>query len=140
MKRHHIAALFLLIFGGLLAYTRFHGGDTAGAIRTGIIFALLGIFAFFYHGKFRDRFRPVVISLPVILIGGMAVYAAFMGNIVYVIILGIGLIFAGVLHLFQDTPFVKEKIRPWLRPIPYIALVILFIMMFLFFFNAFSSL
>ena len=124
MKRHHVVAVLCLIFGGLLAYTRFHGGDTAGAIRTGIIFALLGIFAFFYHGKFRDRFRPVVISLPVILIGGMAVYAAFMGNIVSVIILGIGLIFAGVLHLFQDTPFVKEKIRPWLRPIPYIGMVV----------------
>ena len=124
MKRYHIAAVILLIYGGLSAYQRFDNGNTNGAIWTGIIFALLGIFAFFYHGKFRDRFRPVVISLPVILIGGMAVYAAFMGNIVSVIILGIGLIFAGVLHLFQDTPFVKEKIRPWLRPIPYIGMVV----------------
>ena len=61
MKRHHVVAVLCLIFGGLLAYTRFHGGDTAGAIRTGIIFALLGIFAFFYHGNFRTRFRPVVV-------------------------------------------------------------------------------
>ena len=35
MKRHHIAALFLLIFGGLFAYLRFYTGDTDGAIRTG---------------------------------------------------------------------------------------------------------
>ena len=127
MKRHHVVAVLCLIFGGLLAYTRFHGGDTAGAIRTGIIFALLGIFAFFYHGKFRTRFRPVVISLPVILLGGMAVYAAFTGNIASAIIAGIVLILGGILTLFQDTPLVKEKIRPWLRPIPYIGLVVVLI-------------
>ena len=128
MKRHHIAALFLLIFGGSFAYLRFQDGDTNGAIRTAIIFALLGIFAFFYHGKFRARFRPVVIALPVILIGGMAVHAAFIGNTVSLIILGIGLIIAIPLQLFQDTPFVKEKIQPRLRPIPYIAIGVLLIM------------
>ena len=57
MKRHHIVAVFCLIFGGLLAYTRFGDGNIGGAIRTAIIFALLGVFAFFYEGKVRARFR-----------------------------------------------------------------------------------
>ena len=134
MKRHHIAALFLLICGGLLAYLRFDHGDTNGAIRTGIMFALLGIFAFFYTGKVRARFRPVVIALPVILLALMA-YRDFMdGNIVSTVIAGTVLILGGILTFFQDTPFVKEKIRPWLRPIPYIGLVVvLIIMLFLLF-------
>ena len=135
MKHHHIAALFLLICGGLLAYLRLDHGDTNGAIRTGIMFALLGIFAFFYTGKVRARFRPAVVALPAILMVGMTVYAAFTGNIVSAIILGIGLIGAGVLHFFQDTPFVKEKIRPWLKPVPYVALVFVLIMLLLLLFR-----
>ena len=47
MKRHHIAAGFLLIFGGLFTYIRLRDGDTEGAIRTGIIFALVGVIMFF---------------------------------------------------------------------------------------------
>jgi hypothetical protein len=43
MKRHHIAAVFALICGGLFTYIRLRDGDTEGAIWTGIIFALLGI-------------------------------------------------------------------------------------------------
>ena len=127
MKRHHIAALFLLIFGGLFAYLRFDDGDINGAIRTGIIFTLLGIFAFFYDGKLRTRLRPVVIALPVILVGLMA-YRDFMnGNIASAIIAGIVLILGGILTLFQDTSFVKEKIRLGLRPIPYIGVGVVLI-------------
>ena len=127
MKRHHIASVILLVFGGLSAYIRFDDGNTSGAIRTAIIFALLGIFVFFYDGKVRALFRPVVIALPVILVGFMA-YRDFMnGDLVSAIIAGIVLILGGILTLFQDTPFVKEKIRPWLRPIPYIGLVVVLI-------------
>ena len=131
MKRYHIAAVLCLIFGGLLAYTRFHHSDTGGAIRTGIIFALLGIVGFFY-GKLRTRFRPAVrpvvgVVLPVILIGLMAAQAAFTGDITWAVILGIGLIIGIILQSFEDTRFVKEKIRPWLRPIPYIGLAVMFI-------------
>ena len=32
MKRHHIVAVFVLIFGGLFAYIQFHHGDTDRAI------------------------------------------------------------------------------------------------------------
>ncbi|MCE2396254.1 hypothetical protein J4G02_17025 [Candidatus Poribacteria bacterium] len=127
MKRHHIAAVFCLIFGGLLAYTRFHHGDMGGAIRTGILFALLGVFVFFYAGKVRDRLRPVVIALPVILVGLMAYRDFIDGNMMSVITASIVLILGGILTLFQDTSFIKEKIRPWLRPIPYIGLAVMFI-------------
>ena len=130
MKRHHIVAVSLLIFGGYIAHTRFRDGDMDGAIRTGIIFALFGVFAFFYRGKLRTWSKPVVIALPVVLVGLMAYYSDFMnGNTASAIIAGIVLILGGVLTLFQDKPFVKEKVRTWVRPIPYIALVVLFVMM-----------
>lgn len=129
MKRRHVAAAACLILGGLLAYIRFNDGDIGGAIRTGIIFGLFGLFAFCYHGKVRARFRPIVVMIPVIYIGFVA-YRDFMnGDIVWVIIAGIVLMLGGILQLFQDTPVVREKIRPWLSPVPYIALVALFIMM-----------
>ena len=113
MKRHHVVALFLLVFGGLFAYIQFHHGDTDDAIRTGIICTLLGVVAFFYE-KLRTRLRPVGVTVPLIIIGLMAAYAAFTGDIAWAIFLCIGVIGGGVLHFFQDTPFVKEKIQPWL--------------------------
>ena len=113
MKRHHIAAVILLIFGGLFAYIKFDDGDTEGAIRTGIICTLLGIVAFFYE-KLRSWLRPVAIAYNVIFLGLMAAYAASRGDIAWAIFLCIGVIGGGVLHFFQDTPFVKEKIQPWL--------------------------
>ena len=65
MKRHHIAALFLLIFGGLFAYIRFDDGDTAGAIRTGIICIVLGVVVFFFE-KLKSWLRPVGATVPLI--------------------------------------------------------------------------
>lgn len=127
MKRHRIAVVLCLILGGLLAYTRFHHGDMGGAIRTGILFALLGIVTFFYTGKVRDRLRSVVIVLPVILVGLMAYKDFVNGDMISVIIASIVLILGGILTLFQDTPFIKEKIRPCLRSIPYIGLAVMFI-------------
>ena len=113
MKLHHIAAVFALICGGLLAYIKSHQGNTEGAIWIGIICTLLGIFAFCYE-KFRPRLKLEAIAYNVIFIGLMAAYAASTGDIASAIFLGIGSIGGCVLHFFQDTPFVKEKIRPWL--------------------------
>ena len=113
MKRYYVAAVFFIIMGGLLAYIRFHQGNTEGAIWIGIIYPLLGVFAFCY-GKFRPRLELVVITYNLIFLGLMAAYAASTGDIAWAIFLGIGSSGVCVLHFFQDTPFVKEKIRPWL--------------------------
>ena len=113
MKRYYVAAVFFIVMGGLLAYIRFHLGNIEGAIWIGIIYPLLGVFAFCY-GKFRPRLELVAITSNVILLGLGAAYAASTGDIAWAIFLGIGSSGVCVLHFFQDTPFVKEKIRPWL--------------------------
>ena len=119
MKRHHIVAAFLLICGGLFAYIRFENGDTNGAIRTGIIFTLLAIIMFFL-GRLQPRLRSLGVNLVVLIFLGISAYRDFMaGDIGSVIILGILMILGIVLTLFQDTPFVKKKIGPWLKPITY---------------------
>ena len=124
MKRHHIAAVFALICGGLFAYIRFENGDTNGAIRTGIIFALLAIIMFFL-GRLQPRLRSLGVNLIVLIVLGVSAYRDFMaGDIVSVIILGILMILGIVLTLFQDTPFVKEKIQPWLKPASRIGMVV----------------
>ena len=133
MKRHHIVALFLLISGGVFAYIQFHHGDTDDAIQTCIICILLGVVAFFYE-KLRSWLRPVGITIPVIIMSLLAADAAFRGDIRMVIFLLIGNILMGVLHFFQDTPFFKEKIEP------YIGIVILLITTLFLLFDAFSSL
>ena len=115
MKRYYVAAVFLIIMGGLFAYIRYHQGRTDGAIWIGIIYLLLGVLAFCY-GKFRPRFSLVVIAFNLILLGAMAAYAFSTGDIAWAIFLCIGSILIPVLHFFEDTPFVKEKIRPWLGP------------------------
>ena len=59
---------------------------------------------------------------------GVSAYRDFMvGDIVSVIILGILMILGIVLTLFQDTPFVKEKIQPWLKPVSRIGMVVSFV-------------
>ena len=133
MKRHHIVAVFVLIFGGLFAYIQFHHGDTDRAIRTGVICTLLGIVAFFYE-KLRSWLRPVGTTGPLIFLGLMAAHAALTGDIAAAIFLCIWVIGGGVLHFFQDTPFVKEKIEP------YIGMIALLIMTLFLLFDAFSSL
>ena len=60
MKRYYVAAVFLIIMGGLFAYIGFHQGHTEGAIWIGIIYPLLGVLAFCY-GKFRPRLSLVII-------------------------------------------------------------------------------
>lgn len=124
MKRHHIAALFLLIFGGLFAYLRFDDGDINGAIRTGIIFVLASA-AIFLLARFQRRLRTLIVNVIALIIFGLFAYRDFMaGDTVWGIILVIGLIVGVVLTLFENTPFVKEKIRPWLKPVPYIGVTI----------------
>ena len=138
MKRHHIVAAFLLICGGLFAYIRFENGDTNGAIRTGIIFTLLAIIMFFL-GRLQPRLRSLGVNLVVLIFLGISAYRDFMaGDIGSVIILGILMILGIVLTLFQDTPFVKKKIGPWLKPtshtgggVPLVALIVLLLLLFL---------
>ncbi len=113
MKHYHIVAMFSFISGGLFAYLQFHHGDTDRAIRTGIICIIVGIVALFYE-KLRTWLRPVGVALPLIFLGLMAAHAAFTGDIAAAIFLCVMVIGGGVCHFFQDTPFVKEKIRPWL--------------------------
>ena len=120
MKRHHVVALFLLAFGGLFAYIQFHHGDTDDAIQTGIICTLLGVVAFFYE-KLKSWLRPMGTTVPLVFLGLMAAHAAFTGDIAAAIFLCIMVIGGGILHFFEETPFVKEKIEP------YIGIIILLI-------------
>ena len=126
MKRHHIAALFLLLFAGLSLYQGFHDGEMGRPIWTGIAWAVLGVLAFFYD-KLRTWLRPVVVALPLILMGVMVIKEVIRGYVVGVILWSIALIFVAVFAFFQDRPFVKEKVRPWFRPIPFIAVGVLLI-------------
>lgn len=138
MKRQHFAALFLLIFGGLFAYIRFDDGDTEGAIRTGIIFALAGT-TMFLLTRLQPRPRSLIVNVIALILLGLFAYEDYTaGDTAWAIIIGIALIIAVVLTLFQNAPFVKEKIRPWLKPVPYIgvaisgiALIVLLILLFL---------
>ena len=99
MKRHQIAAAFCLIFGGLFAYIRFDDGDTGGAIRTGIIFALLGVFASFSR-RVQPRLRSLGLNLIVLTGLGLLTYRdAMNGDIVSGIIL-IVLTIVVILQLF----------------------------------------
>ena len=125
MKRHHLAAVFCLIFGGLFAYLRFNTGDTNGAIRTGIIFTLLAIIMFFF-GRLQPRPRSLGVNLIILIVVGISAYRDFMdGDMVSVVILGI-LMLGIVLNLFQDRSPVKNTIEPWLKPVSRTGLVVSF--------------
>ena len=113
MKRYYVAAVFLIIMGGLLAYINFHQGNIEGAIWIGIFYPLLGVLAFCY-GKFRPQFSLVAIAFNLILFGAMAAYAFSMGDIAEAIFLCIGLILIAVPYFFENTPLFKKKIQPWL--------------------------
>ena len=122
MKHHHIAAMFLFICGGLLTYTIYQK-DPDTAIRWVIIVYLFGTIIFFYE-KLPPWFRPIVIVLPVIGVG----YAAYVhftdGNIVLAVVICITLITIGVPMLKRDKRSVKETIRPWLEPAPYVGICV----------------
>ena len=127
MKRHHLAAGFCVIIGGILAYEQFLNGDINSAIRTGTMFAVLGVILFFYQAL-RRWIRPFVIAAPVVLMG-VVVYKDFrVGDLTWGILGIMVLVLGGVLTVFQARPFVEERIWPWLRPIPFVALGILLIM------------
>lgn len=127
MKRHHVVAVCVFIFGGLFAYLQFHHGDTGCAIRTGIICILLGIAAFLFE-KLRYRLRPVGVAVPLAVMGLMAAHAAFTGDIAATIFLCIGVIGIGVCHFFKDTPFFQQKIEPY---VGVIVLVLITLILFL---------
>ena len=127
MKRHHLAAAFCIIIGGILAYEQFLNGDINSTILTGTIFAVLGVILFFYQAL-RRWIRPFVIAAPVVIMG-VVVYKSFRdGDLTWGVLGIMALILGGVLTVFQDRPFVKTRIRPWFRPIPFVALGILLIM------------
>ena len=124
MKRHHLAAGFCVIFGGITAYEQFLNGDINSAIRIGAMSAVLGVILFFYEAL-RRWVKPFVITVPVILMG-IVVYKSLQdGDLTWGVLGIIVLVLGGILTVFQDRPFVKERIRPWLRPIPFVALGIL---------------
>ena len=137
MKRHHFVALFLLIFGGLFAYLTLDDGDTERAIRMGIFFTLLGVFSFF-SGRLQPRLRTLGVTVILLIILGVSAYRDLMARDIWsVIILSVLMILVVVPALFQDTPFVKEKIEPWLKPtshtggiVPFIALILLLFLLF----------
>ena len=122
MKPHHIAALFLFICGGLLAYT-IHQKNPDGAIRWAIILYLFGTIIFFYE-KLPRWLRPIVVVLPVIGAGRIAYGHFTNGNIVLAVVTCIALITVGAPMLNRDKPTVKETIRPWLEPAPYVGIVV----------------
>ena len=134
MKRHHVISIFCIIFAGLFVYKGFHDGDIGGAIGMGIAFAIFGVIALFY-GKLRTWLRPVAIVVPVFLLVLTAYRDFISGDIANAIVAGIVLIIGLVLTLYQDKPFVKEKVRPWLRPIPFIAVVFFLILALYFLFS-----
>ena len=133
MRRHHIIAMFSFISGGLFAYIQFHHGDTDRAIRTGIVCTLLGVVILFYE-KLRSWLRPVGVAVPLVIIGLMAAHAAFTGDIAAAIFLCIGTILIAIFHFFEETPFVKEKIEP------YIGIIILLIITLFLLFDTFFAL
>ena len=126
MKRHHIAAAFLLIFGGLFAYLRFDTGDTDGAIRTTIIFAILGVLLFFY-GRLQPRLRSIGLNLIILIVVGLSAYRDFMAGDMVSAILGILIILAIVIMSFQNKPLIKTNIEPWLKPVTRIGMVVSFL-------------
>lgn len=111
MKRHHIVSMFSFISGGLFAYIQFRHGDTEDAIQTGIICTLVAVAALLYQ-KLRSWLRPVGITVPLIILGFWTADAAFRGDMTLAILLCIGVIGIAILHFFEDTSFVKEKMEP----------------------------
>ena len=135
MKRHHVISVFCIIFAGLSVYKGFHDGDIGGAIGMGIAFAIFGVIALFY-GKLRTWLRPVAIVVPVFLLVLTAYRDFISGDMANAIVAGGVLIIGLVLTLYQDKPFVKEKVRPWLRPISFIAMAFFLILALYFLFSA----
>ncbi len=134
MKRHHVISVFCIIFAGLSVYKGFHDGDIGRAIGMGIAFAIFGVIALFY-GRLRTGLRPVAVVIPVVLLVLTAYRDFISGDIANALVAGIVLIIGLVLTLYQDKPFVKEKVRPWLRPISFIAMAFFLILALYFLFS-----
>ena len=139
MKRHHLVAVFLLIYGGLLAYIIFRHGDTDGAsaIRMGIAFILFGAIGFF-DGRLLSRLRVSVKAMMLLTSWGLLAYRDFMnGEIGSAFIIGIVWIVVGFSILFEGEPLVKEIAGPRLNP--YIGMdvssVVLIVVLLLLFFG-----
>ena len=114
--------MFLFICGGLLTYTIYQK-DPDTAIRWVIIVYLFGTIIFF-NEKLPPWFRPIVIVLPVIGVGYVAYVHFVSGNIVFTFVTCIALILLVVQSMLKDKPTVKETIRPWLEPAPYVGICV----------------
>ena len=124
MKRHHTAAVFLLVFGGISAYLRYDDGDINGAIRTGAIFILASA-AMFVLARLQPRVRSLIVNAVVLIILGRSIYEdVTAGDTAWAVAGSVVMIIGMILTVFENTPFVKDKIRPWLRPIPYIGIAL----------------
>ena len=125
MKPHHIATALLFTCGGLLAYTIYqkHPDNPDTAIQYIIIFYLFGTVIFFYE-KLPRWLRLIVVVLPVIGVGYTAYIHFLQGNIVLAVITCLALIMVGIPVLNRDKPSVKETLRPWLEPVPYVGIVV----------------
>ena len=113
MKRYLAAALFLLIFGGLLTYI-FRDGNTDGAsaIRMGIAFILFGAIVL-SDGILLPQLKTFVKAMMLLIAWGLLAYSDFMnGDIGSALILGITLTVVGILMLSQDTPRNESKPKP----------------------------
>ncbi len=113
-----LKAMFLINLGGLLAYRQSFDGTMENTMRVGILFVFF--FVLFFYESVPTWIRPFVMMLPINFLG-LSAYRDFgFGNMSYVM-LDIVLIVGGVLMLVQDTPLIKEKLRPTFSLIPLIA-------------------
>ena len=136
MKLHYIVALVLFIFAGLSLYQGFQDGEM-GRPTWVIAFLFFAPIALFYE-KLRRWLRPIVVAFPrhlfvalaLIFVGGMLIRGVIIGNSIEVVGWSSSLIVGCVYLLLQG----KEKLRPWLRAITFIAMGILFVLQLFYFF------
>ena len=123
MKRHHIAALALILFAGLYLYQSFRDGMNDLPI-WGIGFIFVAVVAFFYERwKSWLMSKQVVFSetplcvVMLIILGGMLVRSLVIGDTIGTV--GwIGALIAGSIYMALRN---IKKVRAWLRFIPFIA-------------------
>lgn len=109
----------ILIFGGWLAYSRFHHGNIGGvgAVLFGIAFPLFGAISLF-DGRLLPRLGVFVKATMLLIAWGLLTHNDLIkGDIGNVLILSIILILVGVPMLFENEPTIKGAIRHRLKHI-----------------------
>ena len=92
-----------------------------------VTFVALGVVALFYEQLDR-RLKPIAVGLPLIFLAATVCRDLFLSNVVPALIIGAGVIVGIVLTVHQNKPLVRDKIRPWLKPVPFVALGVLIIL------------